>query len=490
MYIGGIDIGSTVAKIAVYDKELNLKETFYESYPVLHVDGYAEIDLNVVYNKILNLLEKACEQYKLSSIAVTSFGETFAMLDEFDNIIAPSMLYTDIRGKEQVDYLIEKLGQEKIALKVGVNPHEMYSLPKMMWIKENFPEEFSKVKRILLVQDFIVYKLTGVAQIDYSLAERSLLFNINTKEYDDELLSVSGIDESLLSKPVSMGTFAGMIKEELCTKHNLNSNIKVLNGCHDQIANMFGSGVFNSNIAMDGAGTLECYCAILNEPPKFEFYQNGYCCVPYLDKYATYAFSYGGCNCIKEFKEKYAKAEADYCKLNSIDFYEYMESQSRGLVNDLFILPYFSGAGTPYMDNEARGSIINLGFEHTIGDLYETLLESLVFELKVNVSLLEKYGVKPEVLMASGGGANSKHWLQLKANILNKKIVVLPNKEIGCAGTALIAGLSENLFESIEDGFNKMSKGSRVICPIIFDKEKYDKKFEKYKKLYKLLKGI
>ena len=490
MYIGGIDIGSTGAKIAIYDKELNLKDTFYESYPVLHTAGYAEIDLNIVFKKIINLLEKTCEKYELSSIAITSFGETFAMLDEFDQIIAPSMLYTDTRGKEQVSYLIEKLGKENIALKVGVTPHEMYSLPKMMWIKEKFPEEFTKVKKILLVQDYIVYMLTGIAQIDYSLAERSLAFNINTKEYDDDILTVSGIDKSLLSKPVAMGTLAGTIKEELCRKHNLNLNIKVVNGCHDQIANMFGSGVFNSNIAMDGAGTLECYCAILNEPPKFEFYENGYCCVPYLDKYATYAFSYGGCNCIKEFKEKYAKAEAEYCKVNNIDFYEYMEAQSQGLVKDLFILPYFSGAGTPYMDNEARGSIINLGFEHSLGDLYESLLESIVFELKVNVSLLEEYGVKPQVLMASGGGANSKHWLQLKANILNKKIIVLPIKEIGCAGTALIVGLSENLFDSIEEGFNKMSQGSKMICPVKFDKEKYDEKFEKYKKIYKLLKGI
>lgn len=491
MYIGGVDIGTTGCKIAIYNEKVSLIDTFYDSYEVSRVNGCDEINFDDVYQSVLKILALASEKYQIDAIAVTSFGESFAMLDENDNIIAPTMLYTDNRGENEIADLVKKLGEEKIAKKTGIKAHAMYSLSKILWIKNHMPEAYKNAKRILLCQDFIIYKLTGVAQIDYSLAERTQIFNIKEKKYDDEIAHIADVDVSLLSKPVMMGTLAGIIKENIANKYNINAKMKVFNGCHDQIANMFGAGVFASDIAMDGSGTIECLCAVLDDIPEYDFYEKGFCCVPYIDnKYATYAFSYGGCCCINEFKSKYAKNEVKFCKENDIDFYSYMESHFDDNLTDLMMLPYFTGAGTPYMDFNVKGAIINLTFENDIFDMYQSLLESIGYELKVNYDSLKPYGVKINEIKACGGGANSKKWVQMKSDILNAKFKVLDCKEIGCAGTALIALKSMNIINDINEGYNLLNIEKDEVNPNTIMHEKYLNKYNKYKKIYKLIKQI
>ena len=491
MYIGGVDIGTTGCKIAIYNEKVCLLDTFYDSYEVSRVNGCDEINFEDVYKSVLKILSLASKKYKIDAIAVTSFGESFAMLDENDNIIAPTMLYTDNRGEKEISELVSKIGEEKIAKKTGIKAHAMYSLSKILWIKNNMPEAYKKAKRILLCQDYIIYKLTGVAQIDYSLAERTQIFNIKDKKYDAEIAKLADVDVSLLSKPVLMGTLAGKIKEYIADENNINKDLKIFNGCHDQIANMFGAGVFASDIAMDGSGTIECLCAVLEEIPEYDFYEKGFCCVPYIDgKYATYAFSYGGCCCINEFKSKYAKDEVKYCKENNIDYYDYMESHFSDNLTDLLLLPYFTGAGTPYMDFNIKGAIINLTFENDIFDMYQALLESIGYELKVNYDALKPYGVNINEIKACGGGANSKRWVQMKSDILNTKFKVLDCKEIGCTGTALIALKSMNLIEDINEGYKLLNIEKGEIIPNPSMNEKYLRKYDKYKKIYNLVKQI
>ena len=168
---GGLDIGTSGCKIALYDENCAFVRDAYCPYDVSRSGGLHEIDVTAVFDAVKKVIKEA-DCSAVSAIAVTSFGETFTMLDENDNVCAPSMLYTDPRGKEAVMHLTERFGKEEMAFKTGTKMHEMYSLPKLMWIKENMPEAFSRAKKILLMQDYIVYMLSGVRQIDFSLAAR------------------------------------------------------------------------------------------------------------------------------------------------------------------------------------------------------------------------------------------------------------------------------------------------------------------------------
>ncbi len=470
MFVGGLDIGTTGCKIVLFDENGTQIKSAYQEYEVNRANGLHEIDGSAIFQAVKTVFSKvACEALK--AVAVTSFGETFVMLDENDVPCAPSMLYTDPRGEVECEELIAKFGAENMAQKTGAKVHSMYSMPKIMWIKKNMPESYAKVKHILLMQDFVVYMLSGVAQIDYSLAARTIAFNIHNKDWDEEILSFTGVDKKLLSKAVPSGTAAGKIKPEVAKELGLSEDLVLVSGCHDQIAAMTGSGVFDNSISMDGTGTVECIPIVLEEPPKdFELYDLGYSFEPHINgKYACIAFSYAGGATLKWFRDNI-----------SGESYKELDEKAAVRPSGLLILPHFAGAATPYMNSASKAAMFGLTFEHTKIDIYRGLMEGTAYEIRLNCEILGKFGMKPEKLIATGGGARSDLWLQIKADILGVPITALEGEEIGAAGTAYLAGLAVGLYQ---DGI-KTVKERKTFYPDSEAKAYYDAQFEQYKHVY------
>ncbi|MBR5538603.1 MAG: carbohydrate kinase, partial [Clostridia bacterium] len=246
MFIGGLDVGTTGCKLSVYDDKGNFIDNSYREYEVSRKSGSHEVDPDMIFAAVCEVISDIAKKYDLAAFGVTSFGESFAILDENDKVLLPAMLYTDPRGEEEVRSLCEKLTEEKIVKIAGLKPHQMYSLPKIMWIKNNLPDVFAKAKRILLIEDYIIYRLSGVAQMDYSLAARTMAFDIKNKCWSKEILSAAGVDEALLSKPVPAGSIAGDILPAMSEKLGLNKETKIINSAHDQVASAIGCGVFEA----------------------------------------------------------------------------------------------------------------------------------------------------------------------------------------------------------------------------------------------------
>lgn len=493
MYIGGLDIGTTGCKIAVYDENAKLRNTVYTEYDVKRVSGLHEIDLGEVWNSVKKLLVEVCKDYPLDAIGVTSFGETFAMLDEDDNIIAPSMLYTDPRGSEECQELMAALGEENIAFKTGVKPHSMFSLPKVMWIKKNMPEAYAKAKRVLLVQDFIVYKLSGVAQIDTALAARTLAFNVEEKAFDKDIIAAAGVEYSLFSKPVLAGTLAGPIKACVAEELGVPATMQIVTACHDQIAAMIGAGVLDNDVAMDGTGTVECVPVVMDSIPKsFDIYKYGYSVVPHVNgKYACYVLSYAGGATLKWFRDTIAQYEKEQSEKDGTNVYAILDrSVKTEAPSGLMILPHFAGAATPYMNASAKASIVGLTFENDRADLYKALMEGTAYEIKLNLDVLEEFGAAPTKLRATGGGASSDIWLQIKADIMNVEITALNCKEVGAAGTALMTGKAIGVYGDIAEYSAKMAPVRKTFVPNPAMVEKYAPIYKKYTKLYDALASI
>lgn len=476
MYIGGLDIGTSGCKIVIYDEHGNFIKSEYKAYEVKRGGGLSEIDPEEILSSVKEII-KRLEISEISAIAITSFGETFAMLDKNDRLCAPSMLYTDPRGKDECYEISNRFGAEKLALKTGTMPHEMYSLSKIMWIKNNRPESFEKAKHILLMQDYIVYMLCGNARIDYSLAARTACFDIKNKCWCKNILEFCGIDENLLSLPVPSGTEAGVMKNNISSELGIKPGTKIVSGCHDQIAAMTGSNVFNSKEAMDGTGTVECV-PVVSEllPSDFELFRMGYSFIPHINgKYACCVLSYAGGATIKWFKDNFS--ELSYSELNK---------KISDEPTSLLILPHFSGAATPYMDTSSKASIAGLTFEHKAEDIYKALMEGTAFEIKVNLEILKNRGIAPKLMIATGGGARSDEWLQIKADILNIEIAALNRDEAGAAGTAYLAGKATGIY----DDNTRLLKTERTFRPCKEKNLYYEKQFKKYKKLYKALKEV
>lgn len=474
--IGGLDIGTSGCKIALYDTDGNFVRDEYTEYNVSRNGGNHEIDVKEVFNAVKKVI-KAVNCKNTVAIAVTSFGETFTMLDENDEPCVPSMLYTDPRGKEQCERLINQFGAEKLAFKTGAKTHEMYSLPKMMWIKENMPDNFKRAKKILLMQDYIVYKLCGICQIDCSLAARTICFDIKNKCWDKKILAFAEIDEKLLSVPVPTGSLAEKIKPQLANELGTSAACVIVSGAHDQIAAMCGANISTNEQVMDGTGTVECVPVLFDNIPKdYELYNMGYSFAPHPNGgYACYVLSYTGGATLKWFRDNFS--DIDYAELDKT----VKENPS-----DLLIMPHFAGAATPYMDTNSKAAILGLTFEHTKSDIYKALMEGTAYEIALNLEILKKRGLSAKSVTATGGGARSDVWLQIKSDVLGIPVTALNCKEIGSAGTAVMAGYAAGIYEKTMI----LAKPRKTFYPNDARHEYYKKQLVKYKKIYNAAKEV
>lgn len=492
MTVGGLDIGTSGCKIALYNENAELLDTYYTEYGVSRKNGRHEIDFCDVRSGVLSLLRQAAEKHRIDALGVTSFGETFALLDENDNILAPSMLYTDPRGAEECRLLCEALEEEHISALTGTRPHPMYSISKIMWLKNNLSDAFKRAKRILLGEDYIIYLLTGSAQIDYSLAARTGAFDIRNKCWCKEIFKAAGVDISLMSKPVPAGSYAGSIKEEIKRALGISYDIKIINGCHDQVAAMFGAGVLESDRVMDGIGTVECIPAVLNEAPQsFDFYRDGYSVVPfYNNKYACYALSFTGGAVLKWFRDSFAEQECETALKNGESVYALLDKKAPHTPSGILVLPHFAGAATPYMDSAAKAAFAGITLETTKYDIYRALMEGTSYEMRVNLERMESVSGRVNEIRATGGGAASDIWLQIKADILGKAVTALDAPQVGAAGTAALAGVTLGIYSDIETAAEKMSPVRRVFYPNPENAEIYSGYYKKYAGLYSAIKGL
>lgn len=498
MKIAGLDIGTTGCKCTVFDdKGIELGRS-YRDYPVKRRVGGHEIDVTALMDGVYAVITEMAEKYPdIAGIGVTSFGETFVCTDEEGTPLTSAMIYTDPRGGEECKWLVDKLGEKHIAEITGITAHEMYGLPKIMWVKKNKPEVYAATKHILQMVDFVVFSLTGNAVIDYSLATRSMAFDINTLQWSDELLDAAGVDKALLSKPVPTGTDAGTITEKVAKKTGLSINTHIVAISQDQVAAAVGAGAFSGDVGVDGAGTVQCLTPVYDTMPDVDKMMPGkYVIVPYVvpGKYVTYAFLYTGGALIQWCTDNVAKAEKEMAKAEGISVNSLLERQysegrkSDGLDPDgpsgMLVLPHFAGAATPYMDTGSKGVIVGMTTATTPADIYRACMEGVCYEMYLNYSHIIGAGAKPQKLHATGGGAKSAVWMQMKADVLGIPIVALKTVDAGTVGSAMLTGIALGVFKDLKDAADHMVEETITYVPRQEYHEKYMEVYEKFEKLY------
>lgn len=493
MKIAGLDIGTTGCKLTVFDENGKYLDKAYQDYPVSRGTGEHEVDVSAIMEGVFEVLKKMSASYPdIAGIGVTSFGETFVMTDGEGHPLHRAMLYTDPRGAEECRELEEKLGGRIIASITGLKPHEMYSLPKIMWMKKHRPEIYKKAEHIFLMEDFVIYALTGKARIDYSLAARTMGFDITFLKWSQELFDAADVDMDLLSEPVPTGSAAGTVTEKTIKRTGLSPDTKIIAVSHDQVAAAVGAGVFDSDTAVDGAGTVECITPVYDGLPDLEvMYRGNYAVVPYVipGKYVCYAFSYTGGALIQWCVDNLAKKEKEEAKEQGISVNEYLEERSEGPTG-LLVLPHFAGAATPYMDTGSKGAIVGLTAASTAADIYRACMEGVCYEMMVNMEYLKESGVTFTMLHATGGGAHSPVWMQMKADMLNLPVTALSTVDAGTVGSAMLTGVAVGCFKNLKDAAVHMVEKKKVYEPDAKMHEKYQKLYERYRRLYKAVRPL
>ncbi|MGE5605419.1 MAG: FGGY-family carbohydrate kinase [Bacteroidota bacterium] len=493
----GLDIGTTGCKCTVLDITGRICSYSYKEYSIHSPGpGFYELNPNEVWEAVKNVIWKASNSYKgekITALSISSLGEAAVPLDKQGKILYNSLLYTDIRGSKNADYLKERLGPNKIMELTGLPVHSMFTINKLMWMKENQPEVYRNVAKFLLYGDYILYKLGGVAAIDYSLASRTMAFNITSKIWDAEILNVAEVDCALFSPTVPSGTVVGTISKSVATELGLPADLVLVVGGHDHACAALGAGAIKEGIAIDSIGTVECITAAFNQPVvNQKMLDNNFACAPHTKNgmFITYAFSLTGGSLLKWYRDHFAHQEKTEAARRRVSVYALLDAKASREPTGLLVLPHFTGTGTPYMDTWAKGAIVGLSLDVTPPMLYRAFLEGVTYEMLLNIECLEAAGVYIQELRAVGGGAKSNFWLQLKADVIGKKIVALNINEAGTTGTAIIAGTATGVYKSMDEALQWLVKPKKEFYPTDGYHQIYAGYYQKYKRMYQAVKEI
>lgn len=491
MAVIGLDVGTTAAKCSAYNESGKLLSGAGVEYGAdiinrgeNHVINFENL-LNAVF-QILADCAKNCKE-EIEAVCISNFGETFAAVDKNGVPLLPAMLYTDNSGIKQLEKLLPH--SEEILSVCGIKPHQMYSLPKILFIKENHPEVYKKAYKFLTPQDFIIYRLTGNAAIDYSDASRTMAFDIREYAFSDKILNYAGVEKDKFSTPVKTGAVVSEILPSVAVKLNISKKCVVVTGGQDQICAALGAGIVKEGMAADGMGTVECITPYFDKPITDKKMQdNGYACVPYAfeNSYVTYAFNFAGGATLKWYRDNFLQYEAE--KHDNV--YAYFDKNLKEKPTDLFILPHLLGSATPYMDGASRGAIIGLTINTDKRDIYKAIFEGLTYEMMVNAELLKNAGVNINCLHATGGGSRSEEWIKLKASMMGIPFKRVIGGEGGITGAAMLAFTALKKFKGLKEAAKVFVNLSGEYIPDMKLHKIYSEKFEKYKKAYKNVKDI
>lgn len=495
MAIAGVDVGTTGCKCTVCNLNGTILNQSYREYETGNNKNGRELNAREVWTQVKEVIREAARgTEEIQAIGVTSFGETPVLLDAAGEPLMNSLTYLDPRGEQECQRIIRHFGMEYLFRITGLKAHPMYSLSKLMWLAEHRKDAVERTAHICMFGDYITYMLTGRFQIDYSLASRTMAFDYRKLDWADDILEFAGFDREKMSKPVPIGTKVGCVTKDAAKELGISSSAVVVTGCQDQMASAIGTGCLENGMAVDGTGTVECITPVFGEPENLEvMFKNCFAMIPFVkpDTYVTYAFSFNGGSLLKWYRDNLAALEARLYREQGISAYEGFNARvSAETPSGLLVLPYFSGAATPYMDPEARGAVVGLRDSTTSIDIYQGLMEGVTFEMRLNLECLEAAGIQVNVLYATGGGAQSPIWLQMKADILNKRIITLGSAQSGTLGCIMLAGVACGVYENLSEASDIFVKPEKEYIPDLKKHDIYMIYYKKYRRMYRAVGNI
>ncbi|MFH1616017.1 MAG: FGGY-family carbohydrate kinase [Planctomycetota bacterium] len=490
----GIDIGTSGCKAVVFDQNGTQTAAAYREYDLISPQtGWAELDPDEVIQKCFQVITEAASKTQPESIAalgISSQGEAFTAIDKNGKALCNALVSSDIRAAHYARSWTAKFGKDRLYKITGHTAHPMFSLFKLLWLRDNRPEIWAGAQKFLCFEDLLQFRLGLQPAIGWPLAARTMLFDVISHRWSKHILDAVGIKPVRLATPVRSGSIAGTVDHVIAKKLRLAPGAFVVTGGHDQPCSALGAGVTQPGIAAYAAGTVECITPAFKKPVfTNSLRKNNLCTYDYTvpGMYTTVAFSLTGGNLLKWFRNQFGSAEVAQAKKLRISPYELLLKQVPDKPSALLVLPYFTPTGTPYFDPCATGAIIGLTLSTTKPDIIRALLEGVALEMRLNLDILEQSGCKVDELRAIGGGAKSHIWNQLKADVIGKKIAVPDITEAGCFGVAMLAYAADTRL-SVKNIAKDWIKPVSVILPRPEYQKIYDLKFEKYKHLYPALK--
>ena len=480
MYYIGIDLGTSALKLLLVDEAGQICNTVSKEYPLeFPKSGWSQQNPEDWKQAVMEGIPELLQGFDSSLVAGMGAGgqmHGLVVLDEADRVIRPAILWNDGRTAKQVEYLNGVIGKQKLSQLTANIAFAGFTAPKLLWMKENEPENFGKIAKIMLPKDYINYILTGVHSCDYSDASGMLLLDVANKCWSKEMLEICGVREDQMPGLYESFQVTGTVLPQVAAQLGLPEGVKVVAGAGDNAAAAVGTGVVGSggcNISLGTSGT------IFISSDKFGVDPNN----------ALHAFAHAdggwhlmGCmlsaaSCNKWLCEDILKTK---------DYAAEQQPITRDMLgnNTVFFLPYLMGERSPINDTNARGTFVGMTMDSKREDLVLAVLEGVAFAIRDSFEVAKSLGIAIPTTKICGGGSKSQRWKTIFANVLGIPMELVKTEQGPGFGGAMLAMVGCGKYDSVQAAADSLVEVADVVQPDPELTERYEQKYQLFKKIY------
>lgn len=478
-YFIGTDVGTSGTKSVLFDENGKIIADAYKEYPLYQPqNGWAEQDpddwKNAVFETIAELSQKV-DSADIKGIGVSGQMHGLVMLDENNNVLDRSLIWCDQRTSAQVEDVCKRIGRERFIELTFNAPNTSFTLFKLLWIKENKPEIYGKIRKVLLPKDYIDFCLTGRFVTDVSDAGGTGYFSVKNRTWCDEILNEFSIDKSTLPELHESCDAVGKLTEEAASVTGLTTQTVVAAGAGDQAAAALGNGIVAQGDMSISMGTSGVVFSALKDPLFDKQGRIHTLCHAVPGIYHVMGVTQACGLSLSWFKHNFADGKS----------YEELDREAQNVSSDgIVFLPYLMGERTPHLDADCRGSFTGLSAGHTTANLYRAVLEGVCYSLKDCYEIMKEIGLSAENIGVCGGGANSMLWLQILADVLGADMRKNDNAESGARGVAILAATASGVYSDV------VSASESMICAVITPVACNNSQKCKHESVYKIYKAL
>ena len=480
MYYIGVDLGTSAVKLLLMEADGSIKNIVSKEYPLSFPNpGWSEQKPEDWWNAVVTGIKELTDGFEKDKVAGISFGgqmHGLVILDSEDNVIRPAILWNDGRTTKETNYLNDVIGKDKLSQYTANIAFAGFTAPKILWVKENEPENFKKIAKIMLPKDYIAYKMTGVHSCDYSDASGMLLMDVKNKCWSKEMMEICDVKEEQLPKLYESFEVTGNLTEAAAAELGLTTNCKIAAGAGDNAAAAVGTGTVGDggcNISLGTSGT------IFISSKEFG-----------VDKFnALHSFAHAdgnyhlmGCmlsaaSCNKWWMDEIIGTKDYPAEQKPITDDKLGE-------NNVYYLPYLMGERSPHNNPDARALFIGMSMDTTRADMTQAVLEGVAFAIRDSFEVARDLGINITETKICGGGAKSPLWRKMIANIMNLKVDMIESEEGPALGGAMLAAVACGEYASVEEIAEKFVKVTGTVEPDPELAAKYEECYQKFRQIY------
>ncbi|MGD0920517.1 MAG: xylulokinase [Terriglobia bacterium] len=493
-YMMGIDVGTTGTRAVVVRPDGHVVGAATGDHQPMRMPkpGWAEQDPADWWQAAIVAVRAALANAGLKGADIAAIGLSGQMhgvvlLDQTYAVIRPALIWCDQRSQAQCDWITAQVGSERLIQLVSNPALTGFSAPKLLWVRDNEPENYERAAHFLLPKDFVRFHLTGEFATEVSDASGTLLFDVTNRRWSSEMLGALDINSKLLPRAYESPEITGQITRETALVTGLKAGTPVVGGGGDQASSAVGNGIVLPGLTSATLGTSGVIFTY-TEAPKLDPQGRIHTfCHAVPGKWHVMGVTQGAGLSLRWFREHFGESEAWYARQTDVDSYDLIIKEAEKIPagsEGLLWLPYLMGERTPHLDAQARGMWFGLTAAHTRAHLIRSILEGVAFSLRDSLEIFQELEIPVKQIRASGGGSRSFLWRQIQTDIYGKELVTLRTSEGSAFGAALLAGVGAKIYASVQESAREAIQIRERMTPQAANVRRYDKQYQIYRSLY------